>query len=69
MAALKMPSFASSSSCPEKARLEISSATVNPMPAMTPPPRIVGQLSTRRIRPSRAASHVPATMPTGLPTT
>ena len=54
-AAPSTPSFASSSCCPSKARLEIRSETVNPMPATAPPPAISGQLSARRSPPSRDA--------------
>ena len=69
MAAPSTPSFASSSCCPSKARLEISSEIVNPMPATAPPPAISGQLSARRSPPSRDASHAAPRIPSGLPTT
>ena len=46
-AAASTPSLASSSSSPSKARVAISSATVNPMPATAPPPASVGQLTGR----------------------
>ena len=37
-AALRMPNFASSSACPSTATVATSNATVNPMPAIVPPP-------------------------------
>ena len=70
-AAARTPSFASSSCWPSKARLEISSETVKPMPATVAPPAVTGQLSPRR-RPSshgRDASQTAPRMPSGLPTT
>ena len=69
VAAPSTPSFASSSRCPSNARLEIRSATVKPMPATVPPPTIVGQLNDRWRPPTRDASHVAATIPSGFPTT
>jgi hypothetical protein len=54
---------------PWKARLEISSETVNPIPATAPPPTIVGRLSARRPNPNRVASVADTVMSTGLPAT
>ncbi len=47
IAAASTPSFASSSSLPSKARLEIRIETVKPTPATAPPPAITGQLRAR----------------------
>ena len=69
IAAPSTPSFASSSARPSKAIVEISSETVNPMPATAPPPASTGQLTGGRSPPSREPSHDPATMPIGLPST
>ena len=43
IAALRMPSFASSSWRPSKARVATSSATVKPIPAIVPPPATAAQ--------------------------
>ena len=63
------PSFASASRSPLKARLEISSDTVNPIPAHAPAAVRRGGLSGERGPCSwgREAIQVPAAMPTGLP--
>src|SRR5450755_2055275 len=65
------PSLASSSRSPVKARLEISSETVKPIPAQAPPAASTGPLTGERgpWRAGREASHVPPQMPTGLPST
>ena len=56
------PSLASASSWPWKARVAISSETVNPMPAIAPPPSTDAQPTGGRIRPllSRVTSQAPA---------
>jgi len=71
IAAPRIPSFASSSSCPLKAMLAISSETVKPMPATAPPPMMAGQLSARRSPDShgREASQAAVQIPIGLPRT
>ena len=63
--------MASSSSWPWKARLEISSETVKPMPATAPTPPSPGQLIGSRWPPNtrRVASHDAPMIPAGLPTT
>ena len=70
-AAPRMPSLASSSSTPEKARVAISSATVKPIPAIVPPATTAAHPTGGRSRPrlSRATSQETPTMPTGLPIT
>ena len=50
-AAASTPAFASSSCSPSNARPAISSATVNPMPAIAPPPASVGQATGGCSRP------------------
>ena len=50
-AALRMPIFASSSCCPSKASVAMSSATVKPMPAIVPPPATAAQPTGGRSRP------------------
>ena len=69
--ALSTPSFASSSSDPLKARFEISSETVKPMPAIVPPPASAAQPIGGRSRPrlSRVTSQAPPRTPIGFPTT
>ena len=71
-AAARMPSFASSSSAPSNASVAMSSETVNPIPAIVPPPATAAQPTGGRSRPPaqprRRATCTP-TMPTGLPTT
>ena len=51
MPALSRPIFASSSCVPEKASVEISSETVNPIPAIVPPPARAAQPTGGRMRP------------------
>ena len=70
-AALRTPSFASSSGSPWKARAAIRSDTVKPMPAMGPPPATAAQPTGGRSRPrlSFVTSQEAETMPIGLPTT
>ena len=65
------PSFASSSRSPLNARLEISSETVNPIPATHAPPASTGQLIGGRgpWSTGRDAIQVAPRIPTGLPTT
>ena len=64
-----MPSFASASVSPWKARLAISSETVNPIPAMKPPPTSAAQPTGARRRPrlSFVTSRAPPVMPIGFP--
>ena len=71
MAADRTPSLASCSSGSWKARLAISSETVNPMPAIAPVPASAAQPTGIRSRPgaSRLASQAVPTMPIGLPST
>ena len=54
-----------------KARLEINSETVKPMPATAPPPTSEAQLSEGRgpCSAGREAIQVAPTMPSGLPST
>jgi hypothetical protein len=70
-AALRMPSLACSSCSPLKARVAISSDTVNPIPAMVPAPATAAQPTGGRSFPllSTETSHEPPTIPIGLPTT
>ena len=65
------PSLASSRRCPLKARLEISSETVKPMPAKAPPAASSGGLRGERgpCTAGREASHEAPAIPTGLPST
>ena len=70
-AALRMPSFASSSCSPSKASVATRSETVKPMPAIVPPPATATQPTggCSRLRLSRVTSHEQPRIPTGLPTT
>ena len=71
-AALRMPSFASSSCCPSNASVAMSSETVKPMPAIVPPPATAAQPTGGRSRPPRQprdAATSRRAIPTGLPTT
>ena len=70
-AALSTPSLASSSRSPVNASVAIRIDTVNPMPAIVPPPTTAAHPTGGRSRPrlTTVTSHaVPAT-PIGLPTT
>ena len=69
-AALRTPSFASSSVSPWKARLAIRSETVNPIPAMVPPPATAAQPTGGRSRPrlSFVTSRQAPLIPIGFPT-
>ena len=71
MAALRVPIFASSRSAPSNARVEISSETVKPMPAIVPAPATAAQPTGGRMRPwvTRVTSQVAPTIPTGFPRT
>ena len=71
MAALRMPSFASSSCSPSNASVATSNAIVKPIPAIVPPPATATQPTGGRSRRplSRVRSHELPRMPTGLPTT
>ena len=66
-----MPSLASASSVPVKARFAISSETANPMPARAPAPATETQPTGGRIRPRLAlvTSQVTPVTPAGLPST
>ena len=70
-AAVRTPSFASSSVAPWKARVAMSSDTVKPMPAMTPPPATAAQPTGGRRRPrvSFVTSSAAPVTPTGFPST
>src|SRR5438094_759727 len=70
-AALRIPTFASSSCLPSNASVATRSETVKPIPAIVPPPATAAQPTGGCSRPrlSRVASHVHPRMPTGLPTT
>ncbi len=70
-AALRMPSFASSSCGPSNARVATSSDTVKPIPAIVPPPATATQPTGGRSRSwlTRATSHDAPRMPSGLPAT
>ena len=64
----EIPTFAFARSAPSKASAAISSETVNPMPAIVPPPATAAQPTGGRSRPrlSRASSHGAPTMPDRL---
>ncbi len=66
-----VPSLASSSSMPWKARRETSSDTVKPMPAQAPAVRSTGSLIGERgpCSAGRDAIQEPVNTPIGLPTT
>ena len=70
-AAVRTPSFASSSVSPWKARLAMRSETVKPMPAMKPPPATAAQPTGGRRRPrvSFVTSSAAPVTPTGFPST
>ena len=70
-AALSTPSFACSSCSPWKARVAISSETVNPMPAIAPPPATAAQPTGGRSRSrlSLVTSQDMPPIPIGLPST
>ena len=70
-AALRTPTFASSSSAPWNARSAIRIETVKPMPASVPAPATDAQPTGGRNRPrlSFVASQVAPTIPIGLPST
>ncbi len=70
-AADKMPTFASASCTPRKAREAISSETMNPIPAMAPAPVTAAQPTGGLIRPrlARARSQAAPTVPIGFPAT
>ena len=70
-AALKIPSFASSSWPPSKASVETRSATVKPIPAIVPPPATAAQPTGGCTRPrlNRVTSQDEPRMPSGFPTT
>ena len=65
-----MPSLASASSEPWNASVAIRIETVNPMPAIAPPPITDPQPTGGRIRPplSRVTSAAAPVIPIGLPT-
>ncbi len=70
-AAVRTPTFASSSSVPRNASDAIRIETVKPIPAIVPAPPTAAQPTGGRRRPwlIRSASHVAPTTPTGFPTT
>jgi protein-disulfide isomerase len=65
----RMPTFASSSCSPVKARPAMNSATAKPSPPIAAAPTSGGQGTGRRTERSRVATHDPATMPPSLPAT
>ena len=70
-AALSTPSLASWSATPLNASVAIRIDTVNPMPAIAPPPTTEAHPTGGRTRPAlnRVTSHVDPAIPSGLPTT
>ncbi len=69
-AAVSTPSVASSSLTPVKASDAISSDTVNPIPAIAPPPSTEAHPTGGLMRPplSFVTRNVPPLIPIGLPT-
>ena len=70
-AALSTPSLASSRRSPLNASVAIRIDTVNPMPAIAPPPTTAAHPTGGRSRPrlQTVTSHAVPAMPIGLPTT